>query len=232
MKGELKGQEYHKIDEKHRAKMIETETLKMVVDDLGKYYKALDTALMRYHSMKIKEINSRIKELWQLTYRGGDIDRIELRSDPKSSSSGRRSYNYRLVMAKGDTELDMRGRCSAGQKVLAALVIRLALAETFCVNCGILALDEPTTNLDEANRQGLSSALANIINARSQQENFQLLCITHDEDFVSELGQAQMLGRSRPEFIWRVSREDVGNGRFHSRIRKVEWGDPGGDQSL
>jgi DNA repair exonuclease SbcCD ATPase subunit len=33
-------------------------------------------------------------------------------------------------------ELDMRGRCSAGQKVLASLLIRLALAETFCLQCG------------------------------------------------------------------------------------------------
>lgn len=59
-----------------------------------------------------------------------------------------RSYNYRVVMYCGGAELDMRGRCSAGQKVLACLIIRLALAETFCLNCGILALDEPTTNLD------------------------------------------------------------------------------------
>ncbi|CAH3038473.1 unnamed protein product [Pocillopora meandrina] len=50
-----------------------------------------------------------------------------------------------VVMVKGDTVLDMRGRCSAGQKVLASLIIRLALAETFCLNCGILTLDEPTT---------------------------------------------------------------------------------------
>jgi hypothetical protein len=54
----------------------------------------------------------------------------------------------RVVMVHGGVELDMRGRCSAGQKVLACLIIRLALAETFCLNCGILALDEPTTNLD------------------------------------------------------------------------------------
>ena len=40
--------------------------------------------------------------------------------------------------------MDMRGRCSAGQRVLASIVIRLALAETFCVNCGCIALDEPT----------------------------------------------------------------------------------------
>lgn len=51
-------------------------------------------------------------------------------------------------MYSGSAELEMRGRCSAGQKVLACLIIRLALAETFCLNCGILALDEPTTNLD------------------------------------------------------------------------------------
>ena len=49
-----------------------------------------------------------------------------------------KSYNYRVVMRKGDTPLDMRGRCSAGQRVLASIVIRLALAETFCVSCGML----------------------------------------------------------------------------------------------
>lgn len=64
-----------------------------------------------------------------------------------------------VIMVKGDTELDMRGRCSAGQKVLASLVIRLALAETFCLNCGILALDEPTTNLDRYNVESFANAL-------------------------------------------------------------------------
>lgn len=66
-------------------------------------------------------------------------------------------------MLKGDTVLDMRGRCSAGQKVLASIIIRLALAETFCVNCGLLALDEPTTNLDRENIEGLAQALADIV---------------------------------------------------------------------
>lgn len=48
------------------------------------------------------------------------------------------------------TVLPMRGRASAGQRVLASLIIRLALAKCFTV-CGILALDEPTTNLDRRN---------------------------------------------------------------------------------
>lgn len=49
-----------------------------------------------------------------------DIEYVEIRSDVDDNSSAgvrRRVYNYRVVMVKGDTALDMRGRCSAGQKV-------------------------------------------------------------------------------------------------------------------
>jgi DNA repair protein RAD50 len=90
-------------------------------------------------------------------------------------------------MSKGNTKLDMRGRCSAGQRVLAAIVIRMALAETFCVNCGCIALDEPTVNLDYNNKNGLAIALAQIISSRAQQSNFQLIVITHDEGKLEEL---------------------------------------------
>ena len=51
-----------------------------------------------------------------------DIDTIEIRSDddnsPYTASKVRRVYHYRVVMIKGDISLDMRGRCSAGQKVI------------------------------------------------------------------------------------------------------------------
>ena len=66
-------------------------------------------------------------------------------------------------------------------QVLACLIIRLALAETFCLNCGILALDEPTTNLDAANAASLATGLRAIIDTRRAQQNFQLVVITHDE---------------------------------------------------
>ena len=49
-----------------------------------------------------------------------DIETIEIRSDEEETSGAaknRRNYNYRVVMLNGGTELDMRGRCSAGQKV-------------------------------------------------------------------------------------------------------------------
>ena len=120
----------------------------MAVDDLGLYYDALDTALQNFHTLKIRDINKISRELWQLIYKGQDIEMIELESGQETAvaagggggGTGRssRSYNYRVVMRKGDVPLDMRGRCSAGQRVLAAIVIRLALAETFGLNCGIL----------------------------------------------------------------------------------------------
>jgi DNA repair protein RAD50 len=93
-------------------------------------------ALLRFHSLKIAEINKIIRDLWCLTYKGEDITNIELVSGQEGASRASRSYNYRVVMTKGTTQMDMRGRCSAGQRVLASIVIRLALAETFCVNCG------------------------------------------------------------------------------------------------
>jgi len=50
-----------------------------------------------------------------------DIETIEIRSDEDESAASiksRKTYNYRVVMVKpGGTVIDMRGRCSAGQKV-------------------------------------------------------------------------------------------------------------------
>ncbi|NWX08712.1 RAD50 protein, partial [Caloenas nicobarica] len=193
-KKELRESQFKDADEKYREMMIVMRTTELVNKDLDLYYKALDKAIMTFHSMKMEEINKIIRDLWRSTYRGQDIEYIEIRSDADenvSASDRRRSYNYRVVMIKGDTALDMRGRCSAGQKVLASLIIRLALAETFCLNCGILALDEPTTNLDRENIESLAHALVEIIKSRSQQRNFQLLVITHDEDFVELLGRSE-----------------------------------------
>ncbi|CAH1453713.1 unnamed protein product [Lactuca virosa] len=95
--------------------------------------------------------------LWKQTCRGQDIDYISIRLDAECGAT--RSYSYEVVMQVGDLELEMRGRCSAGQKVLASLIIRLALAETFCLNCGILPLDEPATNLDVPNAESLAAPL-------------------------------------------------------------------------
>jgi DNA repair protein RAD50 len=184
----------------YREAHIKVETTKAAIADLGQYAGALDKAIMKYHTLKMEEINRIIAELWRNAYQGTDVDTIRIASD--SDGKGNRTYNYRVVMSKQDTEMDMRGRCSAGQKVLACLVIRLALAECFGTNCGLIALDEPTTNLDQQNIKGLAESLSEIIKIRRKQANFQLLVITHDEAFLREMNCADYT-----DVYWRVGRD-------------------------
>lgn len=51
----------------------------------------------------------------------------------------------------------------------------------------IIALDEPTTNLDEDNIKALAQSLHSLIKTRKAQANFQLIVITHDETFLKEM---------------------------------------------
>ena len=119
----------------------------------------------------------------------------------------------------------MRSRCSAGQKALAALVIRMALADAFCSHCGVLALDEPTTSLDHENKVALVNSLVQIIQHRRRQRNFQLIVITHDEEFGQLLTQAQLGDRMS---YYRVSREESKHvrGMFVSNITRQSWSLP------
>lgn len=82
------------------------------------------------------------------------------------------------------------------------------------MNCGILALDEPTTNLDRDNVFSLAKALSRIIDARKGQDNFQLVIISHDEEFVNELALL-----SNAEYYYRVYKNES---RQHSEVVRQE----------
>lgn len=183
---ELFEQEYKGAEELYRKSSIELATTKGAIQDLATFGNSLDKAIMHYHSLKMEEVNRIAGELWRATYQGTDIDTIAIRS-AADSNNARGTYNYRVTMVKQDTEMDMRGRCSAGQKVLASIIIRLALAESFGISCGLIALDEPTTNLDSDNIRSLAVSLHGIIKARQAQANFQLIVITHDEEFLRHM---------------------------------------------
>ncbi|KAK6338697.1 DNA repair protein rad50 [Orbilia brochopaga] len=188
---------------------IRLQTTTVANDDLAKYQSALDKAVMKYHSLKMEEVNRIIDDLWKKTYKGTDVDTILIRSE-QENAKGNRLYNYRVCMLKQDAELDMRGRCSAGQKVLASIIIRLALAECFGTNCGLIALDEPTTNLDRDNSRALAQSLHDIINYRQAQKNFQLIVITHDEEFLRDMKCNQFT-----EYYYRVSRNERQKSQIH-----------------
>ncbi|PPQ65393.1 hypothetical protein CVT26_000018 [Gymnopilus dilepis] len=210
--------EFKDVYKNYTDQLIRVKVSDMANSDLEKYAKALDNAIMKYHGLKMEEVNDTMKHLWNKTYQGTDIDGIKIRSDVEGGAS-KRSYNYRVVMTKDQVEMDMRGRCSAGQKMLASIIIRLALSDSFGQNCGILALDEPTNALDTENIDALAASLVeyvrshpqmahsltyrrSIINERKTHSNFQLIIITHDENFLRKLGQSDVM-----EYYWRVSRD-------------------------
>lgn len=205
--------EYKDVDKTYEKEWVKLQTKTLVTDDIDTYSKALDSAIMRYHSLKMQDINRIVDELWKRTYSGTDVDTIRIKSDEVGSTARGKSYNYRVVMYKQDAELDMRGRCSAGQKVLASIIIRLALSETFGANCGVIALDEPTTNLDEENIESLARSLSNILEVRRHQKNFQLIVITHDEKFLNHMGAS-----SFTDHFYKVRRDD-------RQKSQIEWVD-------
>ena len=211
---ELKEDRLANAAERFRKTLVQKCTEEKVIKDLNTYYIALDWAIMRYHKEKMKRINQTMKLLWRQTYRGNDIDSIEIKTDDGEVVGGadkRKSYNYRVVMNKGKSELEMRGRCSAGQKVLASLIIRLALAETFSANCGIIALDEPTTNLDRENIGALAEALGQLVVARAD-TNFQLIVITHDDELLDHLGKVD-----RVDHYYKIWRNSNGYSVIHKK---------------
>jgi len=194
--------EYQDAHKNYKLAQINVGTTKGAIEDLGRYAGALDKAVMKYHSLKMEEINRIIDELWRKTYQGTDVDTILIRSESENATA-RKNYDYRVCMVKSDAEMDMRGRCSAGQRVLACIIIRLALAECFGVNCGLIALDEPTTNLDRDNIRSLAESLSEIIRVRRAQKNFQLIVITHDEEFLRYMQCAEYA-----DTYYRVSRNE------------------------
>ncbi|XP_070495157.1 DNA repair protein RAD50 [Chironomus tepperi] len=204
---EMKEPKYKEAKKKYNDAVIEEAVMSAAVDDLKKYAAALEKALLKYHQEKMDQINQIMKELWNSIYQGNDIDHIMIKTEEEETATvtktekSRRSYSYRVVQVKGGAEIDMRGRCSAGQKVLASLIIRIALSDTFSSSCGILALDEPTTNLDHNNVTSLSNALGQLV-AERDNGRFMLIIITHDENFVRTL--------ERAEKYYKLSRDNFG----------------------
>lgn len=204
LKREVNEPKYKESLKNYRSAHFELAIRRRAINDLLEHRAALEWALIQFHSEKMRDINSLIRQYWRMIYKGNDIDFIEIdtEDDPekKTSTSKRRNYNYKVVQSKNNSKIEMRGRCSAGQKVLASLIIRMALAENFSSNCGVFALDEPTANLDSINIKSLCEALNTIVEERQMQSNFMFIIITHDEDFISSMGKINSYHRVKRNY--------------------------------
>ncbi|CAL2044684.1 unnamed protein product [Caenorhabditis brenneri] len=211
----LATKECQRAELNYRDAIIELALHEEAIEDLNKYRKCLDASLITFHTEKMAAVNVIIDELWRKVYNSTDITTIRIRSDAASESTSKKvAYDYNVMMVyESGSEVEMRGRCSAGQKMLASLLIRIALAEVFGGLCSMIALDEPTTNLDEWKVDGMANVLSDLIEARRGYDqdgnmrgrDMQMVVITHDERLVNKLTIS-----CRPEYIYCLAKDEHG----------------------
>lgn len=71
------------------------------------------------------QINKILYDIWQEVYHAKDIEFIKINSIAEKKNNG---FGYSIMMKKNGQMIEMKGRCSMGQKVLASIIIRMALA--------------------------------------------------------------------------------------------------------
>lgn len=55
---------------------------------MDNFYNALEWALMKFHKERMDVINRMVREMWHTTYKGKDIDYVEIRAE-ESAGSGK-----------------------------------------------------------------------------------------------------------------------------------------------
>ena len=81
MRLDINDQRYRDIEVKLLDLAIKFNLTKDMAFEVGEKHDACEEALMRYHHEKMKEINRQLGDFWKMTYKGSDIDAIEIRSD-------------------------------------------------------------------------------------------------------------------------------------------------------
>lgn len=95
----LTSDRFRHIDQRYTSALIDVRTHSLANQDLDTYYRALDKALMAFHSVKMKEINETLKEYWRSVYKGADIDEIYIVSDGAIIGRSRRGRTGRVQEA-------------------------------------------------------------------------------------------------------------------------------------
>lgn len=92
---------YNDIEKKYLDIKLKCVMSAKTIGTIEEHYESLDKALIIYHSQRMEEINKLIDYYWCMTYKGDDIERIEIRSDNEKGARSR-TYNYRLVMISNE----------------------------------------------------------------------------------------------------------------------------------
>ncbi len=156
--------------ERKKARLQKVEALLADLQLLGN---AIESVQLRLRQEVVVAINEALATLWPLLYPYKDYTALKLEAEEKG---------YELYLYSDRWER-VNAVASGGERAIAALTLRVALAMAVAPHIGLLILDEPTHNLDEraveALKESLRDELPSIVG--------QFFIITHDER-LAEIG--------------------------------------------
>lgn len=83
----LQREEFATADERYLDQVKDFEIHQAISEDLGNFYNALESALMKFHKERMSVINRMVREMWHSTYKGKDIDYVEIRAEEAAALS-------------------------------------------------------------------------------------------------------------------------------------------------
>lgn len=93
LEAKLKRDEYATAEARWLEQVQDFEIHQAVSEDLSSFYNALECALMKFHKERMAVINKMVKEMWHSTYKGKDIDYVEVRAD-ESAATGKNHPSF------------------------------------------------------------------------------------------------------------------------------------------
>lgn len=138
----------------------------------------------------LEELNSTLEEVWKAIYPYGDFSSARFFVEAENAG------DYSLQLKEGDAWIDVEGMASGGERALACLALRLALARVLVPHLSWLMLDEPTHNIDARGIQEFAVALRDRLAGLTDQ----IFLITHDEALEAAVsGFAYELERNKAD---------------------------------
>lgn len=77
----LRREEFATAEERYLDQVKDFEIHQGISEDLANFYNALESALMKFHKERMSVINRMVREMWHSTYKGKDIDYVEIHAE-------------------------------------------------------------------------------------------------------------------------------------------------------
>ena len=79
LREKLQREEFSTAEKRYFDCVKDYEVHQAINEDLANFYNALEWALMKFHKERMDVINRMVREMWHSTYKGKDIDYIEIK---------------------------------------------------------------------------------------------------------------------------------------------------------